>query len=100
MMTRLPSGKMAESEMGTRRATRILLRWLTLSVTPSVLLGPDLVTPSEMLFQSSDRKVLLERPTGDYQAGGEHDRAHDEVNVHIPFGVDSRFVNEEDSTQK
>jgi hypothetical protein len=53
-----------------------------------------------MLFQSSDRIVLLEVPTGDYQAGRQNNRASDEVDVHIPFGVDSRFINEEGPAQR
>jgi hypothetical protein len=60
----------------------------------------DLVASSEMLFQSSDRIVLLEVPTGDYQAGRQHNRASDEVDVHIPLGVGSRFINKEGPAQR
>ena len=55
----------------------------------------DLIASSEMLFQSSDRIVLLEVPTGDDQAGRQHNRASDEVDVHIPLGVGSRLIDKE-----
>jgi hypothetical protein len=53
-----------------------------------------------MLLQSSDRKVLTECTPSDRQADRQCDRASKKVNVHIPLGVGSGLIDEEESAQK
>ena len=47
-----------------------------------------------MLLQSPDREVPLDGPTHCHQADRRDSRASDKVNVHVPFGAGSRFVEE------
>ncbi len=66
-----------------------------LSSIPCVFLsGLDLLVSSDMLLQPPDRELPLDCPTHCHQADRGDSRTNHKVNVHVPVGAASRFVEE------
>lgn len=62
--------------------------------------GDDLPMSAEMLLQPPDGQVPLECPESHQKAHRRDDGTGEQENVHVPFGVGSRFAQQEDPGQE